>query len=138
MGIALHNDNEIILVDDDAIEIMIARRNAAASRLRNALMPYKSGPEFLDHMDQVKAGDRPMPALVLLDLRMPGMDGFEVLQRIRSQPTFGEVPVIVMFSNSDALTDMRRAADLGANDYRVKPTSSDGYIAIFNELAATR
>ncbi len=130
-------ENDIILVDDNDIEIMLARANLARSQLRNGLLAFMSGPEFIDHMSQVKAGQQPMPPLVLLDLRMPLMDGFEVLQRIRSEATFSEVPVIMMFSNSDDENDIQKAQQLGAQGYQVKPSSSDGYIAFFNQLAET-
>ena len=134
----MRNDNEIILVDDDDIEIMIARKNLARSRLRNPLLTFQSGSAFLAHMDQVKANLRPMPSLVLLDLRMPLMDGFEVLEHLRADEAFRQIPVIQIFSNSSNDSDIARSAQLGADGYWVKPSSSEEYIALFDELAARR
>ncbi len=135
MRVTLRSDGEIILVDDDDIEIMIARKNLARSRLRNPLVTFQSGPAFLAHMDRVKEHLHPMPSLVLLDLRMPVMDGFEVLEQLRIDEASSEVPLIMVFSNSDNESDMEKAVQLGAAGYWVKPNSGDEYVALFDQLA---
>lgn len=134
----LHSDAEIVLVDDDEVEIMIARKNLARSRLRNPLLTFQSGGAFLAHMGEVKAERHPIPSLVLLDLRMPLLDGFEVLERLRSDQAFSEIPVILIFSNSNNESDVAKSAALGADGYWVKPTSSEGYVALFDRLAEGR
>ena len=135
--VAILGDNEIILVDDDEIEIMIARRNLERSQLSNPLLAFQSGSEFLAHMRHVKAKARPTPSLVLLDLRMPLMDGFEVLEQLRADVAFREIPLLI-FSNSNYDGDATRAARLGADGYWLKPNSSSEYIALFDRLAVTR
>jgi CheY-like chemotaxis protein len=73
------------------------------------------------------------PALILLDLNLPVMDGFEFLHWLRQQPYGWDVPVVV-FSSSSSPTDIRRAYALGANGYAVKPNTLDGLAAFAEAL----
>ncbi len=72
-----------------------------------------------------------MPSLLLLDLKMPQVDGFRVLQWLRENPLLKRLPVVVL-SSSGEQRDVDRAHELGANGYSVKPSAAEGYI----ELAA--
>jgi CheY-like chemotaxis protein len=76
-----------------------------------------------------------MPAVVLLDINMPGLDGFEVLQRIREREAFAQLPVIMMLTNSDNPRDIERAAELGANGFQTKPATMKEYVRFFDSLA---
>ena len=134
----LINDNEIILVDDDEAEYLIAEHYLKKSSLRNQLLVMSSGDEFLSYMDEVKSGKKKMPAAVLLDIRMPNMDGFMVLEKLRGNAEFAELPVIIMFSNSDAPSDIDKAYKCGANGYQTKPSEGNAFIQFFNSLAPER
>ena len=72
-------------------------------------------------------GGYPLPSLILLDLKLPGMDGFDVLRWIRQEPNFGSLPVIVLTS-SEQIRDVNRAYQLGANSFLVKPTDFQNFI----------
>ena len=69
---------------------------------------------------EAAGGERPRPGLILLDISMPGLDGFEVLERIKSSPPLKNVPVI-MLTSTDHPREIKRSYDLGANAYIVKP-----------------
>src|SRR4051812_19738005 len=69
----------------------------------------------------------PLPELILLDLKMPKVDGFELVRWIRRQPGFASIPVVVLTS-SDAIRDVNRAYALGANSFLVKPLDFDNFI----------
>lgn len=133
--IKIANDNEIIMVDDDEMEFTIAERYLKKSKLKNKLLTFQGGQPFLDYMQGVKSGEHRIPALVLLDVRMPAMNGFETLRRLRADPAFEDVPIMMMFSNSDLENDVELASELGADYYQVKPQSGDEYVAFLNSLA---
>ena len=85
---------------------------------------------------QTPYGDRgryPLPALMLLDLKLPGMSGFEVLLWLRQQPGLKRLPVVVLTSSKEN-TDINRAYELGANSYLVKPASFDALVNIIERL----
>jgi CheY-like chemotaxis protein len=135
--IKLVNDNEIIMVDDDEMEFMIARRFLKKSKVTNQLVTFDDHREFLTYISQVASGNRPIPALVMLDVRMGSISGFELLQQIRTYSTLKELPIVMMFSNSNLVSDIKRAEDLGANGYQVKPDNGKDFVAFFNSLIPT-
>jgi len=73
------------------------------------------------------------PDLILLDLRMPKMDGFQLLELLKKYPTSADIPVVVL-TGSTALTDIDRALSLGVQDYLIKPISPRRLLAKINEL----
>lgn len=120
---------KLLIVDDDELNrklIVSALRRADPSiRIHEA----GSGRETPDKLKEL------WPVLTLLDVRMPGMDGFEVLEVIRSDEDHAALPVLMM-SGSDDPEDIRRARELGANDYCVKPDTREGYQALADDICA--
>ena len=110
---------------DDVFFMELAFQKTGAETL---LLTVRDGAEAVAYLSgEGRYTDRtqyPLPQLVLLDLKMPVMDGFDVLKWIRTTPTVSEIPVIVLTSSGN-LTDKSRAALLGANGYLVKPGRPD-------------
>lgn len=131
----IQNDNEIWLIDDDPMELHLAQRFVKLSNLKNELVTFNSAEELFDCLDEVDSGKRQCPALLLVDIRMPRMSGFDVVRRIRQNPAFMDIPIIVMFSNSDRQRDVNEAMEAGANAYQVKPQDGDAYLEVLNSLA---
>jgi CheY-like chemotaxis protein len=127
--------NPIIMVDDNEGDLYIAERYYEKSKLSNPFMLMRDGPSLLDYLISVEAGREPMPVLVLLDINMPGMDGFEVLSEVRSRRTFSDMPVIMMLTNSDNPRDVERSEELGADGFQTKPMRMEDYLTFFNKLA---
>jgi CheY-like chemotaxis protein len=126
----------ILLVEDDLAHIEIIRRTFAESRLANHLISVEDGQEALDYLyrkgqykDAVKF---PMPNLILLDLRLPKVDGLEVLKTVKSDPALSSTPVVIL-TTSPAESDMMKAYEYHANSYLVKPVD----FAKFNQLMNT-
>jgi CheY-like chemotaxis protein len=92
------------------------------------------GERAMHHLDLVSAGTSPVPALVLLDLRLPRVDGLEILQRIKSSPALRPIPVVV-FTTSAAARDVRDAASRYANSYLVKPDDDVAIGSLLDELS---
>ena len=113
----------ILLVEDREDDILLVRRAFAKASLQNPLHVVRTGEEAVAYLSgEGKYSNRaeyPLPRLVLLDLKMPGMDGFEVLTWIRRQPGIRALPVVVLTSSSE-LRDVNRAYQLGANSFFVK------------------
>ena len=127
----------ILLVEDNEDDALFVKRAFARNKIVNPLMVIKNGQEALLYLEGAgRYGDRerfPLPRLVLLDLKLPGIDGFEVLAWIRQRPEFRTLRVIVLTS-SNAIRDVNRAYQLGANSFLVKPTDFEDLVTLTQAL----
>jgi CheY-like chemotaxis protein len=117
----------ILLAEDDENDIALMGRAFKRAAVPNPLFFVNNGQEVVDYLaGKGKYAERdkyPMPRLLLLDLKMPWMDGFDVLAWLRSQAQFNALPVVVLTS-SKLQKDIDRSRELGVYDYRVKPQSA--------------
>jgi CheY-like chemotaxis protein len=114
----------ILVVEDDPAHVEIIRRNFEASRLANRLISVEDGQAALDYLnrkgqynDETKF---PLPNLILLDLRLPKVDGLEVLRIIKLDPAVNKIPVVIL-TTSAAEADMVKAYEHHANSFLIKP-----------------
>lgn len=114
----------VLLAEDDLAHAEIVRRNLESSRIANRLEHVADGQEALDYLYHRHAYSdperSPRPGLILLDLRMPKIDGLEVLKTIKGDADLACIPVVVL-TTSAAETDVARAYSCHANSYLVKP-----------------
>jgi CheY-like chemotaxis protein len=114
----------ILVVEDDPAHVEIIRRNFGASRLANRIISVEDGQAALDYLNRQgeynNADKFPMPNLILLDLRLPLVDGLDVLKTIKSDPKLSAIPVVIL-TTSAAETDMVKAYEHHANSFLVKP-----------------
>jgi CheY-like chemotaxis protein len=114
----------ILVVEDDPAHVEIIRRNFEASRLANRLLSVEDGQAALDYLNRKgKYNDSdkfPMPNLILLDLRLPLVDGLDVLKIIKSDQKLTTIPVVIL-TTSSAESDMVKAYEWHASSYLVKP-----------------
>jgi two-component system, response regulator len=113
----------LLLVEDNDVEELIARRAISRSEIGCQVQVAKDGVEACKILFD---SDQPLPWLVLLDLNLPRMDGFEVLEKIRSFEATKRLPVVV-FSTSDDEFDVRRSFELHANSYVQKAIDPQEY-----------
>lgn len=127
----------ILLVEDNRMDVELTLDAFREARLANAIHVVTSGQEALDYLFGVgKFADRqtyPLPSLVLLDLKMPGIDGFEVLRRLKCEPGLKRLPVIILTSSKEE-GDLALGYDLGANSYLVKPVSFEGFLDVVKQV----
>jgi CheY-like chemotaxis protein len=123
----------IVLVDDSESDRFVACGCFRRASLDRPLITLSSGEELLEHLTRVEAGLEPVP-VVLLDVNMPGLNGFEVLEEIRSRSGLGQDLHVVMLTSSDHPRDAERARACGANGLQVKPMEVEGYVAFFESL----
>lgn len=110
----------ILIVDDSDTEIALTMRALKKSGLKTTVLLAHNGEEALDMLLGAPEGEsscaHDLPWIVLLDLKMPDVDGLSVLRRIRAEPRTRRLPV-VMLSSSDELSDVGNCYDTGANSY---------------------
>lgn len=114
---------EILLVEDSANDAELTIRALKKGGLANRLMWVKNGEDALDFLFRRGAysgRQETAPRLVLLDLKMPGLDGIEVLRAIKADERTRRIPIVVMTSSQEE-SDIGQTYDLGVNSYVVKP-----------------
>ena len=123
----------ILLAEDREDDILLVRRGFKQAFLNKPLQVVRDGEECIAYLSGIgKFANRdeyPLPDLLLLDLKMPRVDGFEVLQWLQQQPTIITLRVIVLTS-SECISDVNRAYALGANSFLVKPGDFLNYIVM--------
>ena len=124
----------ILLVEDDPNERTVALRALARAGLASAVSMANGGEEALRMLGIDSGASGPPPRVVFLDLKMPRVDGWEVLRRMRENPRTADVPVVIV-SSSDRSEDIRRSYALGANSFLVKRHDPRGPGRYFAEAA---
>ncbi len=119
--IKINGDLPIFAVDDDPMFQEILQFAYSLSNLPNELIPINSGYECLNMLEDFRNEGKALPAMILMDINMPGMNGIETVERIRSESHFSEIPIITMLSSSNEERDQARSERAGANDYCEKP-----------------
>lgn len=113
----------LLIVDDNANDLELTLRSLQGQQLPHNVCVVSDGVEALDYLycrGEFSTRVNANPTTVLLDLKMPRLDGFEILQRIKSDPNLKTIPVVV-FTSSNQLADMHKCYELGANAFVVKP-----------------
>ena len=122
----------ILLVEDRSIDIDLMKRAFAKRKLLNPINVARDGEEALALFDRWEAGE-PIPICILLDLKMPKVNGLEVLRRLKSHPRFSAIPVIVLTTSTED-RDIEEAYKLGCNSYIVKPVDFDKFIDVTSKV----
>ena len=129
----------ILLVEDREDDIFLVRRALKQAGVPNPFFVVRDGEAAIAYLEgggKYKNRDEfPLPDILLLDLKMPKMDGFEVLRAIRSNPTLKTLRIIVLTS-SEELSDVNTAYELGANSFLVKPLEFENYTAMMRTLSS--
>lgn len=115
-----NNPIEIWLIDDDDGHALLVEESFQDAGLRNGFVRAHDGSQGWQWLQDVEAGRRARPGLVLLDISMPGVDGFEILEGIKASQVLKSIPVI-MLTSTDHPREIQRSYNLGASAYIVKP-----------------
>lgn len=131
------NTDVILLAEDDESHVELTLRSFRNGGLLNPVFVVNDGDEAIEYLaGEGKYADRmtyPLPSLLLLDLKMPNRDGFEVLQWIRKQPALCRLRVVVLTSSGE-IRDVNRAYELGANSFLVKPVRTDEFFRLTDAI----
>lgn len=127
----------ILLVEDSPQDLELALRAFKKAKLANRIEVARDGAEALDFVfcEGAHAGRnrQDLPKVILLDLKLPKVDGLEVLQRLKSDPRTQSIPVVVLTSSRQE-RDLVDSYRLGTNSYVVKPVSFDQFVASVEQL----
>ena len=127
---------EILYAEDNPADAELTLRTLKAKHIANNIVWVKDGVEALDflHCREAYAGrTNGMPKLILLDLKMPRMDGIDVLRELKSDERMKTIPVVIMTSSHEE-NDLVRSYQLGVNSYVVKPMDFDKFADMVEEI----
>ena len=128
----------ILLAEDNANDIELTLAALRTNRLANEVVVARDGVEALDYLycrDKYVGRAPGLPALLLLDLKMPKVDGLEVLRHVKADQQLKTIPVVVLTSSREE-QDLIRSYDLGVNAYVVKPVDFHEFINAVKSLGA--
>jgi len=127
----------ILLVEDNRMDVELTLDAFHEAKLLNTIHVAANGQEALDYLfgrgQYANRNTFPLPNLVLLDLKLPGIDGFEVLRQIKLTPILKRLPVVILTSSKEE-GDRALSYDHGANSYLVKPVSFDGFMGVVRQI----
>ncbi len=122
----------ILLVEDNPVDVDLTLRAFARRKLVNPIQVARDGQEALDWIPRWEAGEA-MPLVILLDLKLPRVNGLEVLRRLREHPVSRNLPVVMLTSSSED-RDVQMAYQHHANSYIVKPVSFDSLMDVTAQI----
>jgi CheY-like chemotaxis protein len=135
----MSSEAHILLVEDNRMDVELTLDAFKEARLDNTVHVARNGQEALDYLfgrgEYADRDEYPVPDLILLDLKMPGLGGHEVLRRIKRTPVLKRIPVIVLTSSREE-GDRALSYDRGANSYLVKPVSFEGFLDVVREIGS--
>ena len=120
----------VLLVEDNPDDVALTLRAFKKSKILNEVVVARDGAEALERL----LSDAPPPQLVLLDLKLPKVDGLEVLRRIRAEERLRMLPVVILTSSKEE-RDLVEGYTLGANSYIQKPVDFDQFIEASRQLS---
>jgi len=127
----------ILLVEDNRMDVELTLTALHEVRPHNTVQVSSSGTAALDYLfGHAEYRDRssfPLPDIILLDLKLPGVNGHEVLRQIKSEPGLKRLPVIILTSSKEE-GDLTLSYDYGANSYLVKPISFEGFLNMVRQI----
>lgn len=128
----------ILLIDDNANDVELTLDVFGEARLANQIEVASSGGEALERLfgrpTGSDGGRAELPDLILLDLKMPGIGGVEVLRAVKATPILRRIPVVILTSSRED-ADRATSYDTGANSYLVKPVSFEGMLTIVRTIS---
>jgi two-component system response regulator len=125
---------DILLVEDNSDHVELILRTLRDNNLLNQVHVVTNGEEALDFLyRRGKYSDAPRPGLILLDIKLPRVDGIEVLRRIKADPELRSIPVVMLTTSADE-QEIVESYSCGANSYIVKPLDFDQFVKAIKTL----
>lgn len=122
----------VFIVDDDDGHAYLIELNLRASGLRNEFVRFSDGTQLLEFFESADAGSR-WPAIILLDINMPGMDGIAVLERLKNNPTTQSVPIIMLSTTMDP-EEVKTCYELSCALFLTKPVQYAEFTRLINKF----
>jgi len=122
----------ILVVEDRAIDLDLTKRAFMRQQILSPILEARDGEEALAFFERWDAGE-PVPVFILLDLRLPKLNGLEVLSKLKNHPKYSSIPVIVLTTSAED-SDINEAYKLGCNSYIVKPVEFEQFMQVASQI----
>jgi two-component system, response regulator len=132
----MNNYINILLVEDNPDDVELTILALEKNNIANPVKVVRDGQEALDYLfykGKYAGQDHPLPNLVLLDLKLPKVDGIEVLQKLKADRKLKLIPIVVLTSSKEE-TDVIKSYDLGVNSYIRKPVDFDQFVDTVKQI----
>ncbi len=126
------NSGAILLVEDNPMDVDLTLRAFKRRKLTNPIEIARDGEEALAWLPRWEAGE-PCPVVILLDLKLPKVDGLEVLRQIKAHPIARSIPVVVLTTSAED-RDVTQAYRFGANSYIIKPVDFEKFMDVAEHI----
>ena len=130
--LATYTNNPILLVEDNPLDLDLTLRAFSSQKLTNPIQIARDGEEALAFITKWENGE-PSPVVILLDLKLPKMNGLEVLKAIKAHPVYKTIPVVILTTSAES-SDIKSAYELGANSYIMKPVDYEKFIDVAKQI----
>jgi len=132
-----YKNANILLVEDNQMDIELTLDAFRENKLGNRIDVVTSGQDALDYLfgkgKYENRVDFPLPGIIMLDLKMPGIDGHEVLKEVKGAPVLKRIPIIILTSSKEE-GDLHMSYDNGANSYLIKPISFKSLLIVIKKI----
>ncbi|WP_299527207.1 response regulator [uncultured Lutibacter sp.] len=125
-------NNPILLVEDNPVDVDLTIRAFKNSNLVNPIEVARDGEEALNYIKKWDDGAT-IPVVILLDLKLPKIDGLDVLKTMKKHPIYKTIPIVVLTSSAEN-SDIKAAYKLGVNSYIVKPVNFDSFLKVASQI----
>jgi CheY-like chemotaxis protein len=133
----MDHKNLLLLVEDNEMDIVLTLDAFQEAHLDNPIQVCRTGEDAREYLlgtgEYQDRNNHPLPELILLDLKLPGLSGLDLLKEIKTKPGIKRIPVIILSSSSEE-GDRALGYDLGANSYLVKPISFEGFLEVVGKI----
>jgi CheY-like chemotaxis protein len=130
--ITSNQSQPILIVEDNPMDLDLTLRAFKSQKLENPILIARDGEEALAFIEKWEKGE-PSPVVILLDLKMPKINGLEVLKVLKSHSVLKTIPVVVLTTSSES-SDIKEAYQLGANSYIVKPVDFEKFLDVAKQI----
>lgn len=132
-----HRSRPVLIAEDDPNDVFLLRRAFQKVGIPHPVVILRNGQEVMDYFSRDSIPRSPVktafPALLFLDLKMPMIDGFDVLAWLQNHPLHAKLPIVVLTSSNQE-KDIQQARQMGADEYRVKPQQFEELVLIVKEV----
>jgi CheY-like chemotaxis protein len=130
--LVVHKENPVLVAEDDPNDALLLELAFESAGVRNKVVVVRTGQEVIDYLGGNRA-EHPLPCLMILDVKMPGLSGLDVLKWLQGQEQLRRLPAVMLSSSADS-SDVERALELGAREFLTKPCDFGGLVALVTRM----
>lgn len=128
------NENPIIMLDDEQEDLFTFQKAYKRFGLKNPLIQFQNPNSFFQYLEMVKQGINLMPELIVIDINIGRLNGFDIVKEIRSDKFFVKVPTIMMLTNQQRIDHKEQTKKAGADSFAVKPVGLKEYQSLMESI----